>query len=168
MLSIYWPPLCFGLQFNLIVMYPFCMKASESRDVMLVCVQVIQRREDGSVNFFRGWEAYRDGFGTTTGEHWLGLQQPHSASFVFVCQLLLCSYREGCIGTMTPLPICTLLELAQKRAALLAKLGANSRCFLICSAVVVDRLCPYEDKSLLKYLQIFLCRLFDSNKSLTK
>ncbi|XP_047236386.1 fibrinogen C domain-containing protein 1-like [Girardinichthys multiradiatus] len=36
---------------------------------------VIQRREDGSVNFFRGWEAYRDGFGITTGEHWLGLQR---------------------------------------------------------------------------------------------
>nr|XP_061836038.1 fibrinogen C domain-containing protein 1-like [Nerophis lumbriciformis] len=35
---------------------------------------VIQRRVDGSVNFFRGWDAYRDGFGTTTGEHWLGLQ----------------------------------------------------------------------------------------------
>ncbi|KAG7218043.1 hypothetical protein INR49_020670 [Caranx melampygus] len=39
---------------------------------------VIQRREDGSVNFFRGWEAYRDGFGTTTGEHWLGLQRIYS------------------------------------------------------------------------------------------
>ncbi|KAM9392067.1 fibrinogen C domain-containing protein 1 [Pholidichthys leucotaenia] len=36
---------------------------------------VIQRREDGSVNFFRGWDAYRDGFGATTGEHWLGLQK---------------------------------------------------------------------------------------------
>ncbi|XP_057680504.1 fibrinogen C domain-containing protein 1-like isoform X2 [Corythoichthys intestinalis] len=36
---------------------------------------VIQRRQDGSVNFFRGWEAYRDGFGKTTGEHWLGLQR---------------------------------------------------------------------------------------------
>ncbi|XP_072242968.1 fibrinogen C domain-containing protein 1-like [Leuresthes tenuis] len=39
---------------------------------------VIQRRDDGSVNFFRGWEAYRDGFGTTTGEHWLGLQRIYS------------------------------------------------------------------------------------------
>uniref|UniRef100_A0A3B4ZFI2 Fibrinogen C domain containing 1 n=1 Tax=Stegastes partitus TaxID=144197 RepID=A0A3B4ZFI2_9TELE len=39
---------------------------------------VFQRREDGSVNFFRGWDAYRDGFGTTTGEHWLGLQRIYS------------------------------------------------------------------------------------------
>uniref|UniRef100_A0A3Q3Q299 Fibrinogen C-terminal domain-containing protein n=1 Tax=Monopterus albus TaxID=43700 RepID=A0A3Q3Q299_MONAL len=39
---------------------------------------VIQRRVDGSVNFFRGWEAYRDGFGLTTGEHWLGLQRIYS------------------------------------------------------------------------------------------
>ncbi|XP_029018296.3 fibrinogen C domain-containing protein 1 [Betta splendens] len=39
---------------------------------------VIQRREDGSVNFFRDWEAYRDGFGQTTGEHWLGLHRMYS------------------------------------------------------------------------------------------
>ncbi|XP_076989724.1 fibrinogen C domain-containing protein 1 [Tamandua tetradactyla] len=39
---------------------------------------VFQRREDGSVNFFRGWEAYRDGFGKLTGEHWLGLKRLHA------------------------------------------------------------------------------------------
>ncbi|KAM3611145.1 uncharacterized protein V6R79_014149 [Siganus canaliculatus] len=39
---------------------------------------VIQRREDGSVNFFRDWAAYRDGFGMVTGEHWLGLQRMYS------------------------------------------------------------------------------------------
>ncbi|XP_029618059.1 fibrinogen C domain-containing protein 1-B isoform X2 [Salmo trutta] len=33
---------------------------------------VIQRREDGTVNFFRAWDAYRNGFGKITGEHWLG------------------------------------------------------------------------------------------------
>uniref|UniRef100_A0A673TDD7 Fibrinogen C domain containing 1 n=1 Tax=Suricata suricatta TaxID=37032 RepID=A0A673TDD7_SURSU len=41
-------------------------------------LQVFQRREDGSVNFFRGWDAYRDGFGKLTGEHWLGLRRIHA------------------------------------------------------------------------------------------
>lgn len=43
---------------------------------------MFQRREDGSVNFFRGWEAYRDGFGKLTGEHWLG--ESHDACLVQV------------------------------------------------------------------------------------
>lgn len=44
-----------------------------SQLMLFVSRQVFQRREDGSVNFFRGWEAYRDGFGKLTGEHWLGV-----------------------------------------------------------------------------------------------
>ncbi|XP_076860241.1 fibrinogen C domain-containing protein 1 [Brachyhypopomus gauderio] len=39
---------------------------------------VIQRREDGSVNFYRDWAAYREGFGKITGEHWLGLKRIHA------------------------------------------------------------------------------------------
>ncbi|XP_024295280.1 fibrinogen C domain-containing protein 1-like [Oncorhynchus tshawytscha] len=39
---------------------------------------VIQRREDGAVNFFRAWDAYRNGFGKITGEHWLGLKRMHA------------------------------------------------------------------------------------------
>ncbi|XP_072513263.1 microfibril-associated glycoprotein 4-like [Salminus brasiliensis] len=35
---------------------------------------VFQRRMDGSVNFYRGWDYYRAGFGFADGEYWLGLE----------------------------------------------------------------------------------------------
>ena len=38
---------------------------------------VVQRRQDGSVNFNRGWGEYEDGFGKLTGEFWYGLRALH-------------------------------------------------------------------------------------------
>ena len=38
---------------------------------------VIQRRQDGSVNFNRDWVDYEDGFGSLTGELWYGLRPLH-------------------------------------------------------------------------------------------
>ncbi|KAL6482451.1 hypothetical protein MHYP_G00105310 [Metynnis hypsauchen] len=35
---------------------------------------VIQRRMDGTLNFYRPWDHYKKGFGNKTGEHWLGLE----------------------------------------------------------------------------------------------
>ena len=38
---------------------------------------VVQRRQDGSVEFNRDWVDYEDGFGSLTGEFWYGLRPLH-------------------------------------------------------------------------------------------
>ena len=49
---------------------------------------LIQRRQDGSVDFSRDWDAYKEGFGTKT-EWWLGLEKIHRLTNGVACDLRL-------------------------------------------------------------------------------
>ena len=46
---------------------------------------VFQRRKDGSVNFYRGWFEYEQGFGSLDGEFWLGNENVNRLMFAKCC-----------------------------------------------------------------------------------
>ncbi|XP_067360746.1 fibrinogen-like protein 1 isoform X2 [Channa argus] len=48
---------------------------------------VIQNRQDGSLDFNRTWQEYREGFGSPQGEHWLGNAALYALTFTGQHQL---------------------------------------------------------------------------------
>ena len=48
---------------------------------------VFQRRQDGAVDFYRGWNDYKSGFGQLTAEFWLGNDKIHRLTAASPCTL---------------------------------------------------------------------------------
>ncbi|KAH8378438.1 hypothetical protein KR093_011364, partial [Drosophila rubida] len=50
---------------------------------------IILRRSDGTENFYRGWNAYKNGFGNLDGEFFLGLEKIHALTSDTSMELLV-------------------------------------------------------------------------------
>lgn len=45
---------------------------------------MFQNRFDGTTDFYKGWEKYKNGFGKIEGEYWLGLEKLHGLTAIQV------------------------------------------------------------------------------------
>lgn len=50
-------------------------------------LKVIQRRQDGSENFYRNWTEYEIGFGSPSSEVWLGKMLSLCNSYISLCYI---------------------------------------------------------------------------------
>ncbi|KAL1517246.1 hypothetical protein ABEB36_001035 [Hypothenemus hampei] len=58
----------------------YLISPGEGEPILAHCDQgwtTIQKRYDGTINFNRNWNEYSNGFGSATGEHWLGNRNLH-------------------------------------------------------------------------------------------
>ncbi|KAF4119222.1 hypothetical protein G5714_001273 [Onychostoma macrolepis] len=55
-----------------IPVWVYCQMISDGKAEYKGGWTVIQRRMDGSVNFYRPWDQYKRGFGNVESEYWLG------------------------------------------------------------------------------------------------
>ncbi|RUS77396.1 hypothetical protein EGW08_014842, partial [Elysia chlorotica] len=56
---------------------------------------VIQRRAKGDVDFYRDWTSYRDGFGSLTGDFWIGNEAIHKLTDAHPYELRIDARHEG-------------------------------------------------------------------------
>ena len=74
----------FYIETGLNAIHAININESENKTTLVNCVStddglwtVIQRRFSGSVDFYRGWVDYKEGFGDASGEYWLGNEAIH-------------------------------------------------------------------------------------------
>ncbi|KFB48052.1 AGAP006743-PA-like protein [Anopheles sinensis] len=76
---------CSAVPFHLSGIYQIQPEKPFKEPMSVLCDQeyesggwtVIQYRFDGTVNFYRGWQEYKNGFGSLEGEFWLGMDRIH-------------------------------------------------------------------------------------------
>ncbi|XP_068197119.1 angiopoietin-related protein 3-like [Antennarius striatus] len=82
----------------------YAVRPTGSQPFMVFCdmstdcgATVVQRRQDGSVNFDQTWETYENGFGDLLGEFWLGLRKIHllAAGGNSVLHIQLEDWKQG-------------------------------------------------------------------------
>uniref|UniRef100_A0A673FFS4 Microfibril-associated glycoprotein 4-like n=1 Tax=Sinocyclocheilus rhinocerous TaxID=307959 RepID=A0A673FFS4_9TELE len=59
----------------------YCQMISDGNDEDKGGWTVIQRRVDGSVNFYQPWNHYKRGFGIVESEYWLGLENMYQMTY---------------------------------------------------------------------------------------
>ncbi|XP_022542700.1 angiopoietin-related protein 4 [Astyanax mexicanus] len=81
----------------------FTVQPPDSQPLQLYCEitseggwTVIQRRQDGSVDFDRLWDAYQTGFGSFSGEFWLGLEKMYRVTkdFDYILKIQMSDWRD--------------------------------------------------------------------------
>ena len=84
--------------------YPLIQAKSESLvDIPHLCDTttdgggwiLIQRRATGDIDFHRGWDEYRTGFGDLRGDFWLGLDPIHTITSSGPCELRVEMIYQG-------------------------------------------------------------------------
>ena len=64
--------------------YKLLIGETKTFDNFLPFPKVIQRRQNGDINFYRNWKDYKNEFGHADGEYWFGRSQITFSYFVFL------------------------------------------------------------------------------------